>query len=409
MKKAALLLAAAMLALAGCASAGDSVAATSEAAPAESTAESTAAEDSTDAALPGEPHSLSAYSACAVSGSSVYDVAFHYSRTADSLGNFEYCIVYKTDLTTRQVHELYRTDSQLAAAPFVIDDTVYLPYYDDGSSMLALPTAGGAARVLPFSYNDWSPVFYAGRYLYCRSRRAAPFYRTSGMRFDLQTGETAPWSIPVETTFIPDIVGDALLLCRVVSDYPVPYPDDDEMSQALLQNTTLEYTLADPATGAVRQTLFSCPYDGTTRYTYLGQCGGDLYFLAFQCDDEYSPVSQSVLRVGADGTQTDLDLTKTPDYIDYSAVLQGNEVRWLWTRGTDGIYLIYDTQGREIGRNERPAGLEVFSPVCLLDDGSLLMVVGYDWDHDGTARYAVMDADEFLNGSTEYTEMEFVG
>lgn len=71
MKKVALLLAAAMLALAGCASAGDTAAA-SEAAPAESTAESAAAEDSTEAVLPGEPHPFSAYSACAVSGSSVY-------------------------------------------------------------------------------------------------------------------------------------------------------------------------------------------------------------------------------------------------------------------------------------------------------------------------------------------------
>ena len=79
------------------------------------------------------------------------------------------------------------------------------------------------------------------------------------MRFNLENGETAPWNIPVETMYIPDVVGDALLLCRVVSDYPVPYPDDDEMSQALLQNTTLEYTLADPATGAVRQTCFTLP------------------------------------------------------------------------------------------------------------------------------------------------------
>lgn len=53
------------------------------------------------------------------------------------------------------------------------------------------------------------------------------------MRFNLENGETAPWNIPVETMYIPDVVGDALLLCRVVSDYPVPYPDDDEMSQAL--------------------------------------------------------------------------------------------------------------------------------------------------------------------------------
>lgn len=74
-----------------------------------------------------------------------------------------------------------------------------------------------------------------------------------------------------------------------------------------------------------------------------------------------------------------LGITKTPDYLDYCAVLQGDEVRWLLTRGTDGIYLIYDTQGHEIGRNERPAGLEAFFPLCMLDDGRLLMVVGYDW------------------------------
>lgn len=181
------------------------------------------------------------------------------------------------------------------------------------------------------------------------------------MRFNLENGETSPWNIPVETMYIPDVVGDALLLCRVVSDYPVPYPDDDEMSQALLQNTTLEYTLADPATGAVRQTCFTLPYDipqpgNLTVYTYLGKCGSDFYFRADQCDDEYSLVSQSVLRIGTDGTRTDLGITKTPDYLDYCAVLQGDEVRWLLTRGTDGIYLIYDTQGHEIGRNKRPPG-----------------------------------------------------
>ena len=384
MKKVALLLAAAMLALAGCASAGDTAAA-SEAAPAESTAESAAAEDSTEAALPGEPHPLSAYSACAVSGNCVYAAVTHFSSSEDSLGSFDHSTVYKTDLTTGQTYEMYRTDSQLASAPLIIDDTLYFICYDGG--MLALPTTGGEARVLPFSYDDWMPVFYAGHYLYCRSVSAAPFCRTDGMRFNLENGETAPWNIPVETMYIPDVVGDALLLCRVVSDYPVPYPDDDEMSQALLQNTTLEYTLADPATGAVRQTCFTLPYDipqpgSLTIYTYLGKCGSDFYFRADQCDDEYAFVSQSVLRIGTDGTRTDLGITKTPDYIDYSAVLQGDEVRWLLTRGTDGIYLIYDTQGHEIGRNERPAGLEAFFPLCMLDDGRLLMVVGYDWEHD---------------------------
>lgn len=156
MKKVALLLAAAMLALAGCASAGDTAAA-SEAAPAESTAESAAAEDSTEAALPGEPHPLSAYSACAVSGSSVYAAVTHFSSSEDSLGSFDHSTVYKTDLTTGQTYEMYRTGSQLASAPLIIDDTLYFICYDGG--MLALPTTGGEARVLPFSYDDWMPVF----------------------------------------------------------------------------------------------------------------------------------------------------------------------------------------------------------------------------------------------------------
>ena len=85
MKKVALLLATAMLALTGCASAGD-----------------TAAEDSTEAALPGEPHLLSANSACAVSGSSVYTAVSHFSSSEDSLGSFDHSTVYKTALTAGQ-------------------------------------------------------------------------------------------------------------------------------------------------------------------------------------------------------------------------------------------------------------------------------------------------------------------
>ena len=139
MKKIALLLAAAMLALAGCASAGDTAAAVSEAAPAESTAESAAAEDSTEAVLPGEPHPLSANSAFAVSGSSVYVAVPHFSSSEDRLGNFDHSTVYKTDLTTGQTYEMYRTDSILTSAPLVIDDTLYFICYDGG--MLALPTA----------------------------------------------------------------------------------------------------------------------------------------------------------------------------------------------------------------------------------------------------------------------------
>ena len=38
-----------------------------------------------------------------------------------------------------------------------------------------------------------------------------------------------------------------------------------------------------------------------------------------------------------------------------------------------------------------------------------MLIIGYDLDHDYMTRYATIDADAFLSGSTEYTEMEFVG
>ena len=45
----------------------------------------------------------------------------------------------------------------------------------------------------------------------------------------------------------------------------------------------------------------------------------------------------------------------------------------------------------------------------MLDDGRLLLNIGYDLDHDYMTRYATIAPDAFLSGSTKYTEMEFVG
>ena len=77
--------------------------------------------------------------------------------------------------------------------------------------------------------------------------------------------------------------------------------------------------------------------------------------------------------------------------------------------GSQGTVTVYDLQGAVLAHVTPPDGMQVYYPVSMLDDGRLLMVVGYDEEHDNRSRYAVMDADAFLNGSTEYTEMEFAG
>lgn len=485
MKKVALLLAAAMLALAGCASAGDTAAA-SEAAPAESTAESAAAEDSTEAALPGEPHPLSAYSACAVSGSSVYTAVSHFSSSEDSLGSFDHSTVYKTDLTTGQTYEMYRTGSQLASAPLIIDDTLYFICYDGG--MLALPTTGGEARVLPFSYDDWMPVFYAGHYLYCRSVSAAPFceyndntysplcqflanntlyvvmYRddidtkllavpldggevweiplgpntwgaklyndryvycmsysqaptspTCGMRLDLKTGASETWDIPIETYDVLGVADGGIVTSRIVSDYPIPLPSDAEMLSAILQNSTYEFDLTDPATGRPIQKIFEYPCDGTPEgdgyitYTYAGKNGSDFYFIADHMTPSYWTGS-SVLCIHSDGTQEDLGIMTAQKFI--RPMHQNEALRWFMVPNDDTprTYTFYDLQGNEIGHNAAPAGVDVALIMeYLLDDGRVVLTLGGDPAHNYAANYATIPADAFLSGSTEYTEMEFVG
>ena len=57
-----------------------------------------------------------------------------------------------------------------------------------------------------------------------------------------------------------------------------------------------------------------------------------------------------------------------------------------------------------------PAGVDVALIMeYLLDDGRVVLTLGGDPAHNYAANYATIPADAFLNGSTEYTEMEFLG
>ena len=115
----------------------------------------------------------------------------------------------------------------------------------------------------------------------------------------------------------------------------------------------------------------------------------------------------SVLRVGGDGTQEDLGLMVNVSLRD---LRQNGELQWLFTMSSNpGIITVYDLQGTEIAQVNPPAGVSSYYPVSMLDDGRLLLNIGYDHDHDYMTRYATIDADAFLSGSTEYTEMEFAG
>lgn len=340
----------------------------------------------------------------------VYDVMPAFDDQLDHIGTN----VYKNDLNAGQVSLFYSCDDLCNAYPYVTSDAVYLLTYnrDRDNKIIALSPDGTKTHEIPFDSYASSVVLYSDRYFYCIGG-LAPYDTASGFRLDLQTGETTPWALPAETAAAPDGAGNFAVTARLISDHPVPFTSDPEISDALLQNSMLEYDLTDATTGKPTTKIAEFPYKGAddgsgyVYYTYLGKSGDDFYFTGEHSRSEEEGIKMSVLRVGGDGTQEDLGLMVNVSLRD---LRQNGELQWLFTMSSNpGTLTVYDLQGTQIAQVNPPAGVESYYPISMLDDGRILLNIGYDLDHDYMTRYATIDADAFLSGSTEYTEMEFVG
>lgn len=384
----------AALALSACASAADSATTATAAETAAATPEPTAAPEPV-----GELRSTVHLS---IFSNALYQTVFDGSTAQETTGTN----VYKTDFSTGKTTLFYHADSLFSAFPFATEDTLYIV----ADKLLAFPLAGGAPREIPYDSDEWVDVLYDEQYLYSISSVTAPYAYTQGQRLDLQTGETLPWNIPGETTNVLDVVNGQLVTCRILSDSPVPFPEDSEMSDAFLQNSLCEFDLTDAVTGKPVQKLLSYPWygedDGTMRtsYYYLGHNGSDLYFSGYHTPYATDQHSVSVLCIRSDGTQDALDLAE--DW-NCSALDLDAELRWLMTYNSDmTAFTLYDLQGNRLGANARPAGLAVYTPLTLLDDGRVVLLIGKT---SASTQLATIPADAFLSGSTEYTEMKFVG
>ena len=322
--------------------------------------------------------------------------------------------VYKNDLNAGQVSLFYSCDDCCIADPYVTSDAVYLLTYnrDRDNKIIALSPDGTKTHEIPFDPYASIVVLYGDRYFYCMDGHA-PYDTAIGFRLDLQTGETAPWDLPAETTGAQDAAGDFAVTARLISDHPVPFTSDPEISDAFLQNSMLEYDLTDATTGKPATKIAEFPYKGAddgsgyVYYTYLGKSGDDFYFTGEHSRSSEEGIKMSVLRVGSDGTQEDLGLMI---HVSLRELRQNGEIQWLFAMSSNpGTLTVYDLQGTQIAQVDPPAGVESYYPISMLDDGRILLNIGYDLDHDYMTRYATIDADAFLNGSTEYTEMGFVG
>ena len=352
----------------------------------------------------------------------LYDVTSRYSQSVvyDVMPAFNdqlYHIgtnVYKNDLNAGQVSLFYSCDDWCLAGPYVTSNAVYLLTINPGSEnrIIALSPDGTKTHEIPFDSYASTVVLYSDRYFYCMGGHA-PYDTASGFRLDLQTGETTPWDLPAETAAAQDAAGDFAVTARLISDHPVPFTSDPEISDALLQNSMLEYDLTDVTTGKPAAKIAEFPYKGAddgsgyVYYTYLGKSGDDFYFTGEHSRSSEEGIKMSVLRVGSDGTQEDLGLMI---HVSLRELRQNGEIQWLFAMSSNpGTLTVYDLQGTQIAQVDPPAGVESYYPISMLDDGRILLNIGYDLDHDYMTRYATIDADAFLSGSTDYTEMEFIG
>ena len=103
---------------------------------------------------------------------------------------------------------------------------------------------------------------------------AYDIWGTTCKRLDWQTGELTTASLPfVQLDSVPGAVGSRVLLTRIVSDMPLPEGEgNEEMLDAVLQNSLREYDLYDPATNTIEK-VFDEPYypeDHNESKSYLG-------------------------------------------------------------------------------------------------------------------------------------------
>ncbi len=254
-----------------------------------------------------------------------------------------------------------------------------------------------------------------GAALYGYDMEAAPKGQSMGYRLDLADGTVTTFPLQ-DNEQIAGARGRSLLTCRTITQVPVTEEirSSDEAYQAILQNATVEYDWLDPATGT-RSKVLEQPHDGTTsgNRDFCGLCGGRLIFAAWEDDAfrAYDPATgqwQDLVRPIPDETMylPDVTVAALPD-----AVAQ--QGRYLWFSGSNSVNgenlaWVLDTQSGELTAVQQTVERELSGwavrAAAFTDDGRFLVQTAQQESQYGTTPvYGLIDAEAFLQGSTDYT------
>lgn len=303
---------------------------------------------------------------------------------------------------------------QIPVAIMQHGDTVEYFWDSEGSTVFAhtaiRPDGSVEEQTIP---EKFYPNFYD-------EYAAYDIWGTTCKRLDWQTGELTTASLPfVQLDGTCGAIGSKVLLTRVVSDTPLPEGEgNEEMRDAVLQNSLREYDLYDPATNTIEK-VFDEPYypeEHNELRSYLGYCGDKLYFGVTYTDSAAAFSTRNTLvsydrTAGTWQEECSAD-SKGGEYSNFWPFLQDGRLKLvvLW-RGKDTLTLYSIDNGARYEVPYEEAGSDATGnrnfPIALTDDGRILVTDGYI-DRSGVAasRYALIDLGAYLAGSREYTAVE---
>lgn len=274
-----------------------------------------------------------------------------------------------------------------------VDQTMYKISANGGEAQAVpleqkfYPTAADEVNAYNFTYDSGSNNFV-------------------GLRLDLATGQITDLQLPAQTWEVWAVGEDRFLLCRLLTETPLPNAEEAEMYAAAIQNAVCEYDWYDPATGELEKILEEPYYgaeqpDGTKRmHRFLGLRDGRLYF--------------SWTVPGEDGTALDAGAEScTLQGQDWQAVpgwpqgqealysrLQNNRLRW--AVGTGGWNFDLETGTAYTVEERADTSFLAFAG----DDRVLVQVFNTDDQGNYQVSYALADAQAYLNGTAELTPIE---
>ena len=239
-------------------------------------------------------------------------------------------------------------------------------------------------------------------------------------RLDWQTGEVTTWSASIpQISEILGVTGNKVVLTRIVSDMPLP--TDNEMYEAVLQNSLMEYDLYDVSSNTLEK-LFDEPYypeGGGSRKSYLGYRGDMLYF------DQSRPDGDDITKVlwGYDcsaGTLQELYAEKSTGCMGGYSTPQGftrsGQLEFLFLQSTSDTLHIYNAADGQVYNvpyhdptlDAAYGNAENYGrPIAVTGDGRVLVTDGYV-QRDGypVDAYGLIDLDDYLAGSTDYQPVQ---